>query len=224
MKKIILILIVVQISNFGFSQIDSSKVLKKGFNVETTFRTCNISELNNTLKSSGISEIDNELIGVSLGMYTRKQNKESYSTTNFTWLQSSKNTGSQDSISSKLDIFELYFDMNWVIFNNSKWIFYPNSGLGVGLTRLQLKKNISFNQSITTFSDPAKYISTPNVFVNMGIGAERKIRIMKVNYSIGLILGYKLSTKSKWDYNNSPSISYGGFEYKIRIRIDLPRN
>lgn len=225
MRKIILITISTLLYNFGFSQNDSSRTYKSGINFEGVQRYSNISDLNKSLKSAGISEIDYHFTGISVGLTNRDIIKSNYFTINISWIKSQPDQNTYDSILSNLDIFELSNKMNWVLTKNSKWQFYPFFGFGFGFTKLKLTEDITFKESITTLSEPAIYYSNmPHFFANLGLGLDRNIRIIKdLNFYIGLNLGYIFSTKSSWDYRNAPSDNFGGLEFNVRFRFELNR-
>jgi hypothetical protein len=220
MKKIIIGILLTSIFKIGFTQNDSTAIYKYDWTFGFINRSCDISDLNNRLSSAGISEFKKDFFGISTGISSRRINKKSYFTENITWLKSS--SSDLDSISSRMDVFELSADMNIVLSKNSKWYLYPYFGLGIGFSRLKLSENITFNQSLQSLSSPSVYWSDkPYYFGYFGIGTDRKIKYRKHFFFIGLNIGYKLASKNSWDYNESPTNHFGGFEYKVRARIEL---
>jgi hypothetical protein len=226
MRKIILIIISTFINNYGFSQNDSSQTNKIGINFEGVQRYSNISNLNKSLKSAGISEIEYDLKGGSIGLTSRNVNTNNYFTINISWIHSLPYQNTNDSILSNLDIFEFSNKMNWVLTKNSKWLFFPFFGYGVGFTKLKLTEDITFKESISTLSDPAIYYSNmPHFFANIGLGLDRNIRILKdLNFYVGLNLGYVFTTKTSWDYRDAPSDNFGGLEFNVKFRYEFNKN
>jgi len=212
-----------------FSQVDTSITVKNGFYFESARRFCNLNELNKDLKNAGYSELDNNYVGFSIGCASRFSDKNSYGTAQMTFLSIGPMNKDTNSKNGDIYTLELSTEMHCVISKSSKWFVYPYYGFGIDYSMLKLTETVNqmnFNQSISDLSSKEKnikkyYMDMPLVFVNLGIGIDRKIRIHETNYYIGLGLGYRLSTKSRWGYNDSPSISYTGFEFKVRIRFEF---
>ena len=222
MKKSLFFTISIFLLISGYSQSDSMKVFKWGIHFEMINMECNLSNLNKTLNAAGISEIDNRFLGISLGTNSRRLNKKTYSTGNFTWLFSNSPTKPNDSINARINIYEFSTGMNWVLSKSEKWLLYPYYGFGISISKMKITKNISFNQSNSDLSSQADYKNEfPLFFIDAGLGVDRKIMIQKMDAFIGLNIGYRLSTRSGWGYTNSPATNYSGFEIKARVRTDF---
>ena len=222
-QSITLIALSIFLSSTGYSQDNSTNSYKWGIHYEVIGKYNNdLVQLNNTLKTAGIGEINNGFLGFSIGTYSRPANKKSYATANLTWLGSQSHKTFNDSITSRINVFELSTEMHWVVSNNINWYLYPYYGFGMSISHLKIREEIPFKQSITDLSNQQGYISEfPLFFANLGVGIDRFIKIQKFETFIGLNFGYRFSTKSGWGYIDSPSVGYSGFAIKARVRIEI---
>jgi hypothetical protein len=209
--------------SIGYSQTDSIPKSLIGFNIETHMRQYHFNSLNENLISAGFNDLI-EFQGISLGLSDRYVDKNSYVTATLTWLFSTEMGNANKK--ATINILDISTEMHWVLSKSPKWFIYPYLGFGYGLSILNLseKVNNSFNTSIQNLSVQDKnvknYFSDPLLFIDIGAGIDRKIHIFKNNYYVGLSLGYRLSTNSKWNIESSPLVRYSVFEMKARIRFE----
>ncbi len=215
----------------AYTQSDTTS-MKSGFYYGATNKYCNFRGLNNAMRNAGIPELENNIMGFSLGLTSRYYDKNSYSSSTLTLFEVGSLDKENNNKKAKITILELAIEMHWVISKSSKWFIYPCYGLGLSASKLKLTEtvnNLNFNQSVSDLSIDEKYTKeyftdNPLFFANVGLGLDRKIQIQNYDFYIGFSLGYRLSTRSTWNYEDSPFIDYSGLEYKIIMRLELDKN
>lgn len=205
----------------GNSQTDTIVPFKYGFTYESSERFCNIRNLNSSLKDASFAEIENKFRGISFGWTTREKNNNSYTTIHFTWLASEPNNVASNN-KARIDVFELACNYHGVFSKSAKWLLYPYVGIGLNLGRLRLTETNSFYENISNPTNQQVYFNDfPVISGNIGVGVDRKISIFKLDYYLGLNFGYAISTKEGWGFEQTPLTSYSGFEYKIKVRVEI---
>lgn len=209
----------------GQSQTDSIPKGKVGISLELNTRNYNFKTLNSELLRAGFNELL-EFEGYSFGISGRDVNKNSYATLKITWIQSSRSDSSRKAY---LDILELSSEMHWILSRNEKWFLYPYLGFGSGYSFLSLSENTenrNFSSSIQNLNSEDRYVKryysrSPQLFLNVGAGLDRKIHISLYDFYIGINLGYRFSTNSTFKIDGSPINRYNCFEINGRVRFEF---
>ncbi len=211
------------------SQADTSLFFKNGFYIEDIYRFSNQDQLNRVLNNAGISGIHGDFIGLSLGVSSRYSDRNSYVIAQLSFLGSEMIYSKSPSRNASIYVLELSTEMHWVLSKSPKWLIYPYYGFGMGNSILGLTDtatDLTFSNGMSGSSDGGKRVEIylmdwPLIFVNSGIGIERRIRISQNVFFIGIGLGYRLSTRSHWGGSNDlPMTGFSGYEIKWRIRFE----
>jgi hypothetical protein len=211
----------------SYSQNDSLIIIRQGLTYQVSFRYINLSNLNNALIENGFNNFKKDNLGISLGITSRIIDEKSYmsSLLNYSKIESLNDDNSKK---ATIDVFEIAIESQRIISNSPKWLFYPYFGFGCGYSRMKLTEkiiNFDFNESISNLSTSEEnvknyFLKNPLFYGNIGLGIDRKLKIFGDDFYIGYSLGYKFSTKSDWGYKESPRLSFGGLEFKVKIRVE----
>jgi len=211
----------------SFSQNDTLLVVKNGFTYQASIRYSDFSKLNNALIDNGFNELNKDNLFFSLGFTSRIIDDKSYASIllSYARIEPSIQNNSKKAL---MDVFEIALESQRIISNNPKWLLYPYFGFGCNYSRMKLTEkvvNFDFNESVSNLSTSEEnvkkyFLRNPLFFGNIGLGIDRKLKIFGDDFYIGYSLGYKFSTKSDWGYKESPSLSFGGLEFKIKIRVE----
>jgi hypothetical protein len=194
--------------------------------LQTIDRYCNFTNLNSALENYDFSGLQTRISGYGLGLTMRDLNSSSYLSFYFTYYNVKPMKDDVEKL-SQIQILEISNEFNIVLTKKSKWIFYPNIGYGINLCRLTLSdrtNELNFPESISNFTllDSKSYSSEKPIFWgNIGIGFERKFKLLSDYLYLGMNLGYKITSSTDWGFNDSPRTNFSGFEYKVRARIEI---
>jgi hypothetical protein len=217
--------------HIGLAQGDSTKQKKQmGFYSHAGFIHGDFEKLNSTLANLGYPTLRNFYGGVTYGVTKQSNKNNSYTHLAVSFLQS--NPGILDQSATKdvrLRNWELQLGGNFDLVKHPKWLIYPFLTEGFGYSELTLYDNIvrqSFAGSAATLAGPdSKTWSTWYLFLNAGVGIERKLRIWVYDFYVGASGGYRLNLLSRYktDYptNDNAPIGLSGFEWNIRIRFEI---
>jgi hypothetical protein len=171
----------------------------------------------------------------SYGITKQKAKNNSYLTIKFSYLQSTP-SGPYDNSRTKdvrLRNWELQLCGNFDLVKHPKWLIYPYLGEGIGYGQLTLYDNVtqqSFASSAANLTSPiSKTWSSFYIYLNAGMGIERKFRVRSYDFYIGLSGGYRLNysrfTEDNYPtyYNNSAPVRLSGLEWNFKIRFELWR-
>jgi hypothetical protein len=223
--KITVILVLVGLNLY--SQNDSLFQTKQGIVIHSINRYCNFENLNGVLKDYEFSNLQSHISGFGLGFTSREVNSSSYLSLYFTYYDVKPLKNGTLEKFAQAQILEISNDFNIVLTKKSKWIFYPYLGYGINLCRLTLNDSSnesSFIESVSNFSlsDSKSYSSKKPIFWgSMGLGFERRIKILSDYFYLGLNIGYKVTSSTDWGYNDAPRTNFSGFEYNVKGRIEF---
>jgi len=203
-----------------YSQIDTTTSHKMGWIIQSGVRYCNLQMLNTTFENNGISLLNNQLWGYSIGLTSRSISKNSYGSVTLSSFGANDDGMQTQTLSPSIDIVELAFRSQLALTNSPKWLVFPYIGYGDGYGSMKItdkNQTTTFAESIADLKQndgtkkryPMEY---PYAFATFGIGIDRGIKLASHQLFIGLSSGYNLATKSGWGYPNLPSVGYRGFE------------
>lgn len=211
-----------------FSQTDTTKTFKMGWVIQSGERYCNFKTLNSAFDNAGVAQLNNRVFGYSVGLTSKSKLKNTYGTATLSFFGANNDEMQPQTLSSSIDLVELALSYHFAITNSPKWLVFPYIGYGAGYGRMKitdLSQTTTFSESIAdlTQNDGVKKrypMEYPYVFANLGLGIDRSITLNNYQLFIGFSGGYKLTSKSGWGYPDLPSIRYGGFEWKLSVRIE----
>jgi hypothetical protein len=204
-----------------------------GFYSGETYVNGDLTKLNDVITPLGYPSLQNNYHGWSFGITRRESGKKSYSTTNFSYLESNPSvlfdaTRLKD---ARLRIYELYAGRTFDLTNHPRWLVYPYFGIGVAYGRLILFSDLnqqSFTGSVFNLSSPTtKTWSSLYLIYDAGFGVERKFRIWVYDFSAGVSGGYRLTTSHFTDEygsnSNAVPIHLRGITWSFKLRVEIFR-
>jgi hypothetical protein len=239
MVKLIASFLLVQLCFTSWSQTDSLQLRRRtkiGFYSDVSGIFGNFSNLNNAIAPQGYPAVRNMYSGVSYGYSIRKTDKRSYTSFSFSFLYTNPSPLYDNSRTNdvRLRMFEFKETYYYNLVKEEHWLAYPYLGLGFGLSNLTLYSNLnqqsSFATSISNLSNPtSKTWTGPYLYLHIGVGVERRLRISIYDFYLGLGGGYRLSTNTKFyepyqNYSDSPTVHMSGLEWNFRIRFEIWRH
>jgi hypothetical protein len=235
-KKLFLLFNLVAQASILLAQQDSSKnplKMKRGFYEDITFINGNFSKLNDILIQIGFPSISNAYGGIAIGISARPSNKDSYFTGKLFLLTANsgydlKNPANGADIYS----FGLHDEWHLDLVKNVKWRIGPDFGFGISILRLKLFERLNTPGNFAATLSPLtptyaeKKLHSGSLFVNAGMGIDRKFKIHNTDFYMGVGLGYRLSTpgkfSEKYQYNvSTPKAILSGFQYDFKLRFEL---
>lgn len=215
----------------GLAQGDSTKWKKQiGFYSHAGVVHGDFAKLNSTLSSLGYPTLQNFYGGGTFGFTRHGSKNNSYFHLAVSFLQSDPGFLDQSATKDvRLRNWELQLGGNFDLVKHPKWLIYPFLTEGFGYSELTLYDNIvrqSFASSVATLASPdSKTWSTWYLFLNGGMGIERKFRVWVYDFYVGASGGYRFNFTSSYkaDYptNDNAPIGLSGFEWNIRIRFEI---
>jgi hypothetical protein len=219
----------------GLAQNDSTK--RKhiiGFYSQANTVYGDLAKINDVIMPLGYPELRDSYAGVSIGYSLRRSTRKSYINVGFSYLTSTR-SGQTDLAATKdgaLKNWEVHVRANYDLIKHPKWLIYPYLGEGLGYGEFTLYDNItrqSFATSVANFSGPTtKTWSSIYVYINTGMGIERKFRVWVYDFYVGVSGGYRLSTSNFFSGNYPPfyqsdraPIKMSGFEWNFRLRFEI---
>ncbi|NOS56674.1 MAG: hypothetical protein HOP37_10525 [Cyclobacteriaceae bacterium] len=231
MNARILFFLLLCAGQIGLAQSDSTKQKKQlGFYSHAGVIHGDFAKLNSTLSNLGYPALRDFYGGVTYGITKQGIKNNSYGHLALSFMQSTP--GVLDVARTKdvrLRNWELQLGGNFDLVKHPKWLIYPFLTEGFGYSELTLYDNIvrqSFASSVATLASPdSKTWSTWYLFLNGGMGIERKFRVWVYDFYVGASGGYRLNLLSRYktDYptNDNAPLGLSGFEWNIRIRFEI---
>lgn len=240
MIRLVTLIVLFQACFPSSAQTDSTKVrmprIKMGLYAGASSIYGNFANLNEAIVAQGYPAVQDVYSGGSFGYSFRRPGKSSYTSFSFSFLSTNPSplydkTRTKD---TRVKMVEFQFGNYFDVAPHPKWLVYPYLGFGAGLTNLILYNNVntqtSFALSIANLNLPAAKIWTDfYIYLNAGVGFERKFRVGSYDFYTGLGGGYRLSTNAKFreayqNYSDSPSTSLSGLEWNFRMRFEMWRH
>jgi hypothetical protein len=221
------------IFSFVFSQNENiSAIPKFGYIFSESSLFVNFSDLNVSLETNKINQLENNIGRSSFGIYFRNAEKSSYS-----WIQFghylSKNKSENENLDSDLKGWDLNFGYNYnLLKNNQATLLYPK--IGFGLTNYQLDiintsySNNGFTQLIDSLSGSVTFKSNQIFYTDLGLGFEKSLRVQSIDIYLGLNLSYVINFNNlKWktlqetEVNSMPTIKTNGIKINLVGRFEI---
>lgn len=240
MIRLVTLIVLFQACFPSSAQTDSTKArpsrLKMGFYENVSSIYGDFSNLNNGIAPQGYPPVHDVYSGISFGFTFRNPKRSSYSSFSFSFLYNNPsplydNTRIKD---TRVRLLDYHIGNYFNVSPHPKWLVYPYVGWGFGAATLSLYDNIntqtSFAASIANLNLPNNKSWTAHyVYLNAGVGFERKFRLGSLDFYAGLGGGYRLSTNAKFreayqNYSDSPSVRLSGLEWNFRLRLEIWRH
>lgn len=238
MKKttgIFLLLTLMVFPSFLFAQQDSIPkpvTLKRGFCEDVLFINGVFSPLNEILIQNGFPALEPTYGGISFGVSARPSDKNSYFTAKIFILKTNSRYNVNDTKNSSIRFVGLQEDFHLDLVKNKKWRIGPDFGFGFGIQRLKLYEKVytppdfasAISPSVITHQE--KKFNSAFLFLNAGMGIDRKFKFKEVDFYFGLGTGYRLSTPAgfsvKYQYDiSSPNSRLSGIQYDFKLRFEI---
>lgn len=188
-----------------------------GWIIQSGVRYCNLQMLNTTFENNGISLLNNQLFGYSIGLTSRSISKNSYGSVTLSFFGANNDGMQTQTLSSSIDIVELAFSSQLVLTNSPEWLVFPYKGYvaGYGSMRITDKdQTTTLAESIADLKQnddtkkryPMEY---PYAFANIEIGIDMGSKLASHQLFIGLSGGYNLTPRVGGDTPTSQALVIG---------------
>lgn len=230
MKRIIILLLLINFSNFLFAQEDKSRVSNMGFFFGGIWSMHDLDELNNSLSYYNQESLENSTIGFSGGVLIGNiQQPLFFSVEIAAAMQTPRSGGSEEIIFSTMS---MCVNANMNLFKNPKNFLYPTVGFGFSTLNLQItdinKVSSDFEEALQNLEGERSLYTSPIYYINFGLGYDRKMRFFSKGkpFYLGVRAGYKLKVSKETDWGaggyqveNAPDINIGGFYASLILSL-----
>jgi hypothetical protein len=188
-----------------------------------------LSELNQQLDAAERLDLNDNILGVSLGFTQRFADQNSYLATKFSFFSATDMEDSDDH--TRLRIWEISTTGHYDLIANDNWLGYPYLGVGANIASLTMLTQTpgSFQSSL---SSPAselqrqQYVTDLMLFANLGMGIERALRFPEATLYLGFNGGYRFSFSEPWSldslrYFTETDFSTQGWMFEIKLRSEI---
>lgn len=216
-------------------QDSTSNVIKTVTGVYETgsFIRGNFSLLNDELTQSGFPALQHTYGGISLGISARPINKGSYFTAGlFVLTTSSQYPDTANAKTTNFRLIGFQEEHHIDLIKSDKWRIGPDLGLGFGIQRLRLYErlytppNFAAALSPSVITHQEKKFNSASLFLNAGVGVDRKFIFKYVDFYFGMGAGYRLSTPAVFSviYQSdvlSPKSQLRGIQFDFKFRLEF---
>jgi len=188
-----------------------------------------LTDLNRQLDAAQRLDLNDNILGVSLGFTQRFSDQNSYLASRFTFFSANDWEDSDDH--TRLTVWEFSTTGHYDLIANNNWLGYPYLGVGANIASLTLltQTPTSFQNSLSRPASETlrqRYVTDLMIFADLGLGIERVLRFSEANVYLGFSGGYRLSFGEPWSLDNlryfsESEFSTQGWMFEVKLRSEI---
>lgn len=230
MRKAFICFLLLLIGITAYSQEKDSSQLRFGTYISVyNIYPDALNDLNRQLYAAERLDLNDNILGVSLGFTQRFAEQNSYLASRFTLFSATDLDDSDDH--TRLRIWEFSTTGHYDLIANDNWLGYPYLGVGANIASLTLLMQTpsTFQGSLETPASETlrhQYITDLMIFADLGLGVERVLRFPEANVYLGFSGGYRLSFGEPWSLDNlryftESEFSTQGWMFEVKLRSEI---